>query len=669
MMDLLKMSLAVPVAAALLALLSSRRSSLVTGFGAGGAVAGALMAGMAALGALKGGGGDLSAPWPVPGGAFLLHLDPLAAFFLLPISLLALLCALYAVGYLRNHPRPAALGFHWFFFNLLLAALILVVTAANTVLFLAAWEVMTLTSFFLVSFEHRQGEVRRAAWLYLAMAHLGLVLLLAFFSISGTISGSLNFADFSSLARLSPGSSTLLFALAVAGFGIKAGLFPLHCWLPDAHPAAPSHISALMSGVLVKTGIYGILRVYGFLPEISPLCGAALMALGAGGALYAMTLAAFQRDIKRCLAYSTIENVGIIFLGIGMGIFALREGYTVPALLGFAGALLHIWNHTLFKGLLFLGAGNLLHATGTRNMNRMGGLLRRMPWTGALLIGGGAAIAALPPLNGFVSEWLIYLALLRAGTAAGSFGGFGILLLLALLGLVGALAVVVFTRLVGIALLGEARSAEGARAHEAGFWMLAPPVLLLLGCLAIGLFPAGAAGLLSGTLALLVPGGGPALSEATASLQALGSHAILLWVLPCVAALLLWVLHRRRPSARGATWGCGFAFPSSRMSYTGEGYSELTRQHLAPRSLSPAPVIEEPAGVFPAPGRVAQGAPDPVLVRVLQPLIERVAHHCVRLRWLQQGKLQVYLLYVFLACLALISWSVLPEGVGGWGPP
>jgi formate hydrogenlyase subunit 3/multisubunit Na+/H+ antiporter MnhD subunit len=467
------------------------------------------------------------------------------------------------------------------------------------------------------------------------------------------------------LAQLPAATATLLFTLAATGFAVKAGLFPLHIWLPDAHPAAPSHVSALMSGVMVKTGIYGILRVVGLLPSVSPSVGIVLMLLGGLGAVYGIALAILQRDIKRCLAYSTVENIGIIFLGLGLGLFAARHNQPLLAALGFAGALLHIWNHALFKGLMFLGAGSLLHSTGTRDMNQMGGLLKRMPWTGSLLIGGSLAICALPPFNGLVSEWLLYLGLLKAGLASGGFGGLVPLLLVGALGLAGALALVAFTRLAGIALCGEPRSTQASEAHESGAKMIVPMLVLLLGCLAIGLRPEWVVGLLSSPLAMLVPVAPEVLATALSPVAQLGHWAALLVLALAATTLGLFLFLRFRPQSRSTTWGCGFSFPSARMAYTGDGFAELTQNHLLPSGLRLAAEGASVSGLFARPVRLVQQGLDPILGRWFLPGFERVAERCVRLRWLQQGRLQVYLLYVFLACAVLLSWIVLAEL--GWG--
>jgi len=601
--------------------------------------------------------------WPVPGGVFVLAIDPLSAGFLVPLFLLAILCAIYGTAYLAAEGRHRILGPHWFFYCGLVVTMALVLTAANALLFLAVWELMSLTSFFLVAFEHRQAAVCRAAWIYLIACHLGGACLFALFLLAGRFCGSLQFADFVRLGEAAPGFALLLFLLALVGFGIKAGLFPLHVWLPDAHPAAPSHVSALMSGVMVKTGIYGILRMLTLLPLPPAWLGLVVAFLGILGALYGIVLAALQSDIKRCLAYSTVENVGIIFLGMGVGMYGLAQQQAGIAVLGFGGCLLHVWNHALFKGLMFLGAGSLVHGAGTRDLNRMGGLLRRMPVTGGLLVAGSLAISALPPLNGLVGEWLIYLGLLRAGLMSGGFAALLPLLLAILLAVTGALAVVVFTRLVGVALLGEPRSDQAAAAHEVSPVMYLPMQVLLLGCLGIGLAPQAAARLLAAPLATLTKTGVASMGAHLSIVANLGRAALVILLGLALVTGLLVRLRRLRPTARTGTWGCGFALPSVRMAYTAGGYAELTQKHLVPAPLRPEISLSAPQGLFPAAGRLVQVCPDAVLDRVFQPFFQRFADRVVRLRWLQQGKLPIYLLYIFAACALLIAWSVL-EGRG-----
>lgn len=640
------------------ALSCGRRSALASSI----AVVAALLAALPGLWAavsvlLSGQTHSLQMAWPLPGGPSSLSIDPLSAVFLVPIFTLAPLCALYGAAYLRGQNRLRALGPHWFFYLGLVAAMVLVVSAAHAFLFLVVWELMTLSSFFLVAFDHRNPQVRRAAWLYLLAGHLGAGLLMGFFLYAGQLAASLHFADFSVLAALDPKHASFLFILALLGFGVKAGLFPLHVWLPEAHPAAPSHVSALMSAVMVKTGIYGIVRVLTWLPSAPAWWGLLLASAGIVGALYGISLAALQSDIKRCLAYSTIENVGVILVGLGLGLYATALDVPLMAALGFAGALLHVWNHALFKGLLFLGAGSLVHATGSRNLNLMGGLLKRMPLSAVLLMGGALAAATLPPLNGFVSEWLMYLGMLQGAVQLTGTAALPPLLLVGMLAITGALALLVFVRMIGIALLGTPRSRHAATAHEGSAALILAPALLLGACLLIGLFPAQAMELLSAPLTLLLSGAALPLAPAVPSAR-LGWAALLLILTLAACALLLMFVRRRRACGSAETWGCGFQRPSARMTYSAEGFSELAHNRLLPDFLRPGVGGTVPAQVFAPPSRLVQSSDDPALLCWYQPLFSALADRFSHLRRLQQGRLAVYLLYIFLTCGALMVWSL-----------
>lgn len=662
-MNLFLSALTILFGGGLVALLS-RSSTLATLVGMLSVLVAAPLAGYEALKVLLSGQTlSFHATWSIPGGDFALLLDPLAAFFVLPISLLSFFCALYAWPYMMYDKTSRSLGPHWIYFNTMVAAMLLVVVAANALLFLAAWEIMTLTSFFLVAWDHHHEDVRKAAWLYLFAAHLGMTLLLLMFVLAGRYCGSLNFSNFGPLAQLPLGSASLVFLLALFGFGVKAGLFPVHVWLPDAHPAAPSHVSALMSGILIKTGIYGILRILSLLPPAPVWWGWLMVILGAGGALYGISLATQQRDIKRCLAYSTIENIGIILIGLGFGMVASAQGYPKIALLAFAGGLLHLWNHALFKTVMFLGAGALVHATGTRNMNRMGGLLRRMPLVGLLWIGGSMAISALPPLNGLVSEWLIYLSLAHAGNISGGFAALPPLLLFGLLAMVGALALVTFSRLIGICLLGEPRDPSSVNSCKTAPLMLVSMGSLLAGCLLIGVFPRQAIFVLSTTLSQVARV--PVAAELGQVVAPLGHGAVLLMVLLLLLGCFLVWLRRLRPRAQAATWGCGYLLPTARMSYTGAGYAELVSRHLMPEHMRSKISGDRISGIFPVATTLEHSSTDLVLMRILQPLFISLAERCQRLRWLQQGQLSIYLVYIFITSAVLMAWSLWAGGHGG----
>src|SRR5208282_490863 len=331
---------------------------------------------------------QLHFPWPVPYGEFFIEIDPLTAWFLLPTLLLSALCAIYGVGYLRSWQGRRSLGPVWFFYGLLVLGMVLVLLARNAVLFLVAWELMALASFFLVTFEHERESVREAGWIYFVATHLGTAFLLAFFLLLARETGSMDFNVWAEKGIHTQGLAGILFLLAVVGFGTKAGFMPLHVWLPEAHPAAPSHVSALMSGVMIKTGIYGIVRMLAFIGSPPPWWGWTLVFIGAVSGILGVLFALAQHDIKRLLAYHSVENIGIICLGLGVGLLGISFGAPLVAFLGFAGGLLHVLNHALFKGLLFLGAGAASHAAGTREIDRLGGLMRRMPLTGAAFLVG-----------------------------------------------------------------------------------------------------------------------------------------------------------------------------------------------------------------------------------------------------------------------------------------
>jgi formate hydrogenlyase subunit 3/multisubunit Na+/H+ antiporter MnhD subunit len=604
---------------------------------------------LAALAVLAAGG--LAALAAASRPSLALGLDPLSAVFATAVFGLGLAAAVFGAGHLRGHLGRRSLGPFLLFFDLLLATMGLLLAARQALLFLAAWEAMSLASFFLVAFEHQDRSVRDAARTYLVASHLGTAFLFALFLLLGQGAGSLRFEAFAQAAASA--SPTLLFALALVGFGTKAGLVPLHVWLPEAHPAAPSHVSALMSAVLVKMGLYGILRVLGFLPPLPAAHGLLLAGIGPAGALIALLLALGQRDLKRVLAYSTVENVGLVALGLGVGLAGAALGSPSVAALGVAGALLHVWNHALMKGLAFLAAGAIVHGAGTRDLEAMGG--RRLPFSGAALLLAGGALAALPPLNGFASEWLLYLGLAEGGRGAGAGLGLAAFLALAVLALVGGLAAVVFTRAAGIALLGEPRGAAAAAAHEGGPLLLAPVGALAAGCVAVAAFPAETVALLAPAAAqvLRVPAAGVAASLAPAAASLAGPMRIALALLAASAAALALASRASRGASRSATWGCGFAAPSARMQVTAASHARLALESAAPGVLRPRAARETPAGPFSGAGRLALDGADPGRTRLFEPAFRAAADRFARLRGLQHGRLNLQLLYTVLALLAL----------------
>lgn len=664
-MTLYVAALLVLVVSGLVALGASARPSVALALGSAGAAVGCALGLAASFPALRAAPRALDLAWPVPNGALALGLDPLSAAFAVAVFGLGLATAVFGAGYMRSHLGRRPVGAFVFFFDVLLASMALLLVARQALLFIVAWEAMTLSSFLLVAFEHEDRSVRDAARTYLVASQLGTAALFALFLILASGAGSLRFEAFAATAVPGPAPAALLFVLALIGFGTKAGLVPLHVWLPEAHPAAPSHVSALMSGALVKMGVYGILRTLTFLPRPPAWQGLLLAGIGIAGAFAALVLALGQRDVKKVLAYSTVENVGLVAFGIGVALVGAALRSPAVAALALAGALLHVWNHALMKGLAFLGAGAIVHGAGTRDLERMGGLLRRLPASGALLLLAAAALAGLPPLNGFVSEWLLYVSLLHGGESAPAGLALAAWLSLAALALVGALAAVAFTRVLGIALLGEPRSPGAAAAHEGGPLLVAPLVVLGAANVAVALFPVE-------TLHLLAPAAGQVLGIAPSAVTAAlapttaalaGPLRLALAALVLSGAALAFASRRllaRRAVLVSSTWGCGFSGGSPRVQYTAASFAELALRTGAPLALRPRALATPlPPGPFPASARFALEAEDPARVRVFEPAFRRVGEWFSRLRRFQQARLNLQLLYTVATVLALTALLLL----------
>lgn len=601
--------------------------------------------------------------WDASHGPFAVELDALGSFFLVPVLALAALAAVYGGNYLLAYRGRKSLGAAWFFFNLFVASMVLVLIARTAYVFLIAWEIMSLSAFFLVTFEHEKAEARHAGWVYLIATHLGVAFLIAVFALLGRQAGSLDFEAFSRMPPLTPALAGLIFVFAMIGFGAKAGLVPFHVWLPEAHPAAPSHVSAMMSGVMIKMGVYGLLRVLSFLGPPAAWWGMTLAIVGLVTAMVGISMALHQRDIKRALAYSSIENIGLIVLALGIGLWGSARQMPAVAALGVAAALLHTWNHALMKGLMFLAAGSVMHGTGTRDMERLGGLMRRMPWTGALMVLGAVAISALPPLNGFVSKWLLYLGLLKAALASSGGPALSALLAVGLLALVGTLATLAFVRLCGIVLLGSPRQANALHAHESSMWMVAPMLVIGLLCLLTGLFPGSMVRMMSAPLAqVLGPSAGRDWSATLlneAPLTALGTFDLVMTVLLALGALVWLARSWSALPAEGPTWGCGYLAPTPRIQYTARSFAEMIAEHLLPRFLRPDMARKAPVGLFPAKSSFTSSDPDPFSEGLFEPFFSRWAARFARLRILQQGKVHVYLFYILVMVVSALAWASL----------
>jgi len=595
--------------------------------------------------------------WGLPFGPAEIAVDPLSALFLLPIFIVSACCAIYAVGYWPAAEKQESAPRLTLFFSLLAASLATIVIARHAVLFLIAWEVMAVACYFAMTVDGSRKEAREAGTLYLVTAHLGALVLFVFFSQLKGVCGSYIIPAAGSLAADSP-AATIIFLTALFGFGLKAGSVPLHIWLPSAHANAPSHVSALMSGVLIKMGIYGIIRTVSLFNDIPFWWGVLILAIGIVSGLVGVIFAIGQHDIKRLLAYHSIENIGIIAMGIGVSLMGMSNDLPAIAMLGMAGALLHTLNHATFKPLLFLGAGSVIHACGTREIDRMGGLLRRMPYTAVLFLTGAVAICGLPPLNGFVSDWLIYLGLFRGIIDADTFNDPYFALAAPALALIGGLAVACFVKVFGIAFLGEPRCESSAAAHEAGRAMIVPMAVLAAICALIGLFPRTVAPMLERVVFSLHPHlatSGITLAD-HAPLGMVTAVALLFLLLLAAAAFLYRLRLARAEVSRSETWGCGYLAPTAKMQYTSSSFA-ATLVGLFSGVLRPhvkSPLIQ---GHFPRGASFRSHVPEALLEGVYLPAFNTINNRLSMVRKLQHGKLHIYILYIVIALTALLAWS------------
>jgi len=598
---------------------------------------------------------QLVLPLGLPDLPFHLRLDALSGFFLLLLGSVGAGISIFAAGYFRagegTAPGLLCLQYHVF-----LASMVLVVVADDAYFFMVAWETMALSSYFLVTTQHRIPEIRRAGFLYLLIAHVGAIsILLSFGVLQG---GSWRFTfDAMRGPTLSPAWATVAFLLALVGFGAKAGLVPLHVWLPEAHPAAPSPVSALMSGLMLKTAVYGVLRVsFDLLHSGLWWWGALVLGIGLFTALFGAVFAAVQTDMKRLLAYSSIENVGMIFCGIGLAILFRAFDLRLFAALALSAALIHSLNHAFFKSLLFLATGSVLHATGERNLGKLGGLIRRMPWVAVLALVGTLAIAGLPPLNGFVSEWLLLQAFLSTPRIPQPFVNMLIPLGAAALALTAALSAYVMVKFYGVIFLGQPREPALMKAHDAGRLERMGLVWLAAGCVILGAFPqlalSATAKITNAAVGEAVRPGSWAFVAPLAPGQASYS-GVLLWVGILGVVAVTFVLVRRLYHGRvrrTAPWDCGDPWQTPRMQDTAEGFGQPIRHIFGAafrieREL-PSPWDSAPRYRVQIEDRIWRALYLP-LGRGVQRLAEAVAV-------IQGGRLAIYLLYAFLTLIALL---------------
>lgn len=626
---------------------------------------GSLLGLAAAVSAAMGNPSSFEFPVPLPFGRFTLQMDGLSTLMVGMISLVGFAVSVYSISYLGQYP-DRRLGVQGFCMDLFLALMLLVVTVANGFFFLVFWEMMTLASYFLVISEGRNKEAVRAGYLYMLIAHAGGALIMLSFFVFFMTTGSFDFAAFRQ-AELSPALRSLVFLLAFVGFGAKAGMVPLHVWMPPAYSAAPANASALMASVMKKTAIYGILRVCVDLLGPSVLWwGLLVLLLGAASAVLGGLFALAERDLKRILAYSSVENVGIILLGLGTGMIGLATDQPVVALLGFLAALYHALNHSFFKALLFMGAGSVEYRLHTHNLNEMGGLGRLMPWTALTFLIGALAVAAIPPFNGFVSEWFTYQAFLTGGGGPDFVVRASLPLCAVLLALAGTLAAMVAIKAYGSTFMGPARSEAAVRAAEVPGLMLSGMTFLAIGCAVLGL----GAPLVAPYLAHVVSdtmnipsqtvAGGLWVYPAAVGQGVLSTAltAILLLSLLIVPVVLVAIYGGRRVGSRVVRdpWACGYGY-SNQMSVTATSFDQPVAATFS-RIYLLRSMIQRPVQAIAAWGRRAAGAigrAEPILERIVrEPTTQAVDFASRQIQRLQMGDIRMYCMYIVVTLAILL---------------
>ena len=578
------------------------------------------------------------------------RLDSISLFFLLPIFIISPLALLYSFHYLENREKKIRSGVNYFFFAVLVAAMALVVMAADMITFLLAWEIMSLSSFFLVIYDYQKKSTREAGYLYFIFAQAGALFLFAACALIYSQNASFAFAG---LAAIPDSIKLITFLLVLIGCGSKAGILPLHIWLPYAHPAAPSHVSAVMSGVMIKIGIYGIVRFYLLLAPASAVFGQITIGLGVLSGILGVVYALGQHDIKCLLAYHSVENIGIILLGLGVGMLGVASGNKTMAAFGFAGGLLHVLNHSIFKSLLFMGAGALIQQTGTAMIDRCGGLLKKMPLTGSCFLVGSISISGMPPFNGFISEFLIYYGAFYGLSLTGISFIFSALVIVSL-ALIGGLAAACFSKVVGIVFLGEPRDASLLKATEAGGSMVLVQLFLAGACLLIGIwpeYPVQAAFQASRVVPLISE------FEVTQFMPLMvnvsRTAALFLFILLLLAGIRKF-LYVGKDCSQAGTWGCGFTQPTVRMQYTGTSYADSVLDFFQPFVR----IRKKYAGIskiFPEKIAYDTHAED-IFANGLTRIARSINYLLERLHWIQHGKIQLYIAYIVVTIVVLLAF-------------
>lgn len=665
-LQLLMWSILLYVAGGVASLLLARQEELAIKIAGLSAMAGGLLGLASAVTALT---GTETLHWQAIGpfafAHFIVRMDSLAAFMVLVISLLVTVCGLYSLSYVREYVGKGV-GAMGFFMNLFIASMVGLVVMDNAFWFIVLFEMMSLASWFLVITD-QDDESIHAGLLYFFIAHAGSVLIMVAFFLMWRQSGSLDFASFRELS-LSPGVASAVFLLAFFGFGAKAGMLPLHSWLPRAHPAAPSHASALMSGVMVKIGIFGIIKVGIDLLGHSgtPLWwGVVVLAFGAVSSVLGVLYALAEHDIKRLLAWHTVENIGIILMGVGVGMAGIALHHPVIAAVGLLGALFHLLNHALFKGLLFLGAGAIIFRLHTRDMEKMGALAKRMPWTAGAFLIGCLAISAMPPLNGFISEWYTYQSLFSLTRVDAIIPRLAGPIAIVMLAITGALAAMCFVKVYGVSFCGNARSEKADHAREVPWPMVIAMGLLALFCVLAGV---GAnlvaphllhiAQSLSSQETLAVAQGATLMpGDAQQAVLTPSVVFLLLIAMPVLPGLFWYINRHTRGNFRrtGDAWACGYAWEKG-MAPSAGSFTQPLRVVFGPlyrmrKQLDPAQPLQRSLGGVTVAATRTEPFWDDKIILPLVGITKRIAR---AVQYLQSGDFRLYCLYVIAALVILL---------------
>lgn len=643
-------------------------------FAHGSALLGSLLAGLVAGNVLLSGQGiSFSLPGVIPGVLdFSFRLDGLAAFFLAIVSLLATAASLYGFSYQKHFYGKYSLGTFGFFYNLLIMSLMLVTMANQALFFLLAWECMSIASYFLIIYEHKKSESIKAGFLYFIMTHIGTICIMLAFFLAYQATGSFDFDTWRTMAGTVTGTTQMLIFLCVLlGFGIKAGIIPVHIWLPGAHAAAPTHVSALLSGVMIKTAIFMFIRFFfDFFPGAPLEWGLAFLILGAVSSLLGVLYALSEHDIKRLLAYHSIENIGIILLGLGAGITFFALGLETFALFALAAALYHTMNHAIFKALLFLGAGSVVASTGTRNMEAYGGLIRFMPYTAFFFLIGSLAISAFPPFNGFASEWLTFQALFVGIGSASVVVKTVFIFAISSLAFTGGLAAACFVKAFGTTFLARSRRVGEHVVHESGVSMLFAMGILAVLTLVLGVFSTVVIAALVAVIAsigltdpltLQFPFSEfIAAREQFANVLPLDLVATVLAVVFAFVTGLVIFFTRSRKITIGRTWDCGTPLtPRTEVTATSFSRALITifRGVLRPTKQTEVAYHDENMRYFIKSQEVKTTIGDPYREMLYRPLSKALDFIASRVRHVHGGNINVYILYVFLTLIALLFWT------------